>query len=221
MYGMHFHGAKPQQTPQFFEWHSNVMNTGFSINPYFHVPIYPPGKEPLPPGWTEDDRLAWQQSRKWEQYMTMGMESCVSKTLIAGGGGRSPLIFFKISFNSLTLIFFAFCPAGFGLGAFFSLMSASFAYEDPYLRQQTQAGLNVGQKAREVFKDMGKGMWKSGKSFGRVGALFSGIECVIESVSVVFYSIIPSPHPPSLGGSTAPKTISSMPSLPVLSQAVS
>jgi import inner membrane translocase subunit TIM22 len=62
------------------------MNTAF-----FHVPIYPPGKEPLPPGWTEDDRLAWQQSRKWEQYMTMGMESCVAKTLIAGGGGS----FFK------------------------------------------------------------------------------------------------------------------------------
>jgi len=28
---------------------------------------------------------------------------------------------------------------------------------------------------------MGKGMWKSGKGFGKVGALFAGIECVIES----------------------------------------
>jgi import inner membrane translocase subunit TIM22 len=83
--------------------------------------------------------------------------------------------------------------AGFGLGAFFSLMSASFAYEDPFLRQQTQAGLNTGQKAREVFKEMGRGMWKSGKGFGKVGALFAGIECVIESVG-----LFSPPFPPFL-----------------------
>jgi hypothetical protein len=71
---------------------------------------------------------------------------------------------------------------GFGFGAFFSLMSASFAYEDPFLRQRTQAGLNTTQKAREIFRDMGKGMWSTGKGFGKVGALFAGIECVIESV---------------------------------------
>lgn len=63
-------------------------------------------------------------------------------------------------------------------------MSASFAYEDPLLRQQTQAGLNTTQKAREVFRDMGRGMWSSGKGFGKVGALFAGIECVIESVRI-------------------------------------
>lgn len=63
-------------------------------------------------------------------------------------------------------------------------MSASFAYEDPYLRQQTQAGLSNTQKAREVFKDMGRGMWKTGKGFGKVGALFAGIECVIEAASI-------------------------------------
>lgn len=74
---------------------------------------------------------------------------------------------------------------GFGIGAFFSLMSASFAYEDPLLRQQTQAGLNNTQKAREIFKEMGRNMWKSGKGFGKVGALFAGIECVIEGVSVM------------------------------------
>jgi len=61
-------------------------------------------------------------------------------------------------------------------------MSASFAYEDPFLRQKTQAGLNTTQKAREIFRDMGKGMWSTGKGFGKVGALFAGIECVIESV---------------------------------------
>jgi len=87
--------------------------------------------------------------------MTAGMESCAAKTAIAGVGGL-------------------------GIGAFFSLMSASFAYEDPYLRSQSQAALSQTQKAREIFKEMGKGMWRSGKGFGKVGALFAGIECVIE-----------------------------------------
>lgn len=71
---------------------------------------------------------------------------------------------------------------GFGLGAFFSLMSASFAYEDPLLRQRSQAGMNTTQKASQIFKDMGRGMYTTGKGFGKVGALFAGIECVIEGV---------------------------------------
>lgn len=62
-------------------------------------------------------------------------------------------------------------------------MSASFAYEDPLLRAQTATGRNVTQKASQIFKDMGRGMWTTGKGFGKVGALFQGIECTIESVS--------------------------------------
>ncbi len=58
------------------------------------------------------------------------------------------------------------------------MMSSSFAYEDPLLRQN----LGTTQKTMEIFKDMGRGMWRSGKGFGKVGALFAGIECVIESV---------------------------------------
>jgi hypothetical protein len=57
-------------------------------------------------------------------------------------------------------------------------MSTSFAYEDPLLRQN----LGTTQKTMEIFKDMGRGMWRSGKGFGKVGALYAGIECVIESV---------------------------------------
>ena len=66
-------------------------------------------------------------------------------------------------------------------------MSASFAYEDPYLRAQTQVGLNTAQKASQIFKEMGKGMWTSGKSFGKIGALFAGIECVIEGVRPLLF----------------------------------
>ncbi|KAH9889443.1 mitochondrial import inner membrane translocase subunit TIM22 [Cubamyces lactineus] len=116
------------------------------------APVFPAGKEPLPPGISDEEREAYLQAKKYQNYMTMGMESCVAKTIIAGGGG-------------------------FAIGAFFSLMSSSFAYEDPLLRQN----LSTQQKAREIFKEMGRGMYKSGKGFGKVGALFAGIECVIES----------------------------------------
>jgi len=116
------------------------------------APVFAAGKEPLPPGMTEEERANILQVKKYQDYMSVGMESCLGKTVIAG-------------------------VAGFGLGGFFSLMSSSFAYEDPLLRQN----LNTTQKTMEIFKDMGRGMWKSGKGFGKVGALFAGIECVIES----------------------------------------
>ncbi|KAF9529688.1 Tim17/Tim22/Tim23/Pmp24 family-domain-containing protein [Crepidotus variabilis] len=120
------------------------------------VPLWAAGKEPLPPGLTEEDRPMWEQNKKMEKFMAAGIESCPAKTLLAGG-------------------------AGFGIGAFFSLMSASFAYEDPYLRQQTRPEIGNAQKARQIFKEMGKGMYSSGKSFGKIGALFAGVECIIES----------------------------------------
>jgi import inner membrane translocase subunit TIM22 len=70
-------------------------------------------------------------------------------------------------------------------------MSSSFAYEDPYLRSQTT--LNTTQKARQIFKEMGKGMWSSGRSFGKIGALFAGVECVIESVCLIFTFLLGGP----------------------------
>ncbi|KAH8994423.1 mitochondrial import inner membrane translocase subunit TIM22 [Lactarius akahatsu] len=116
------------------------------------APVFPAGKEPLPPGMTEEDRANLLQAKKYQGYMTAAMESCLAKTTIAGVGG-------------------------FAIGGFFSMMSTSFAYEDPLLRQN----LGTTQKTVEIFKDMGRGMWRSGKGFAKVGALFAGIECVIES----------------------------------------
>ncbi|EMD33156.1 hypothetical protein CERSUDRAFT_87488 [Gelatoporia subvermispora B] len=121
-------------------------------SPPLVAPIFPAGKEPLPPGFSEEEREQLMQAKKYQAWTNMGMESCVTKSVFAGGGG-------------------------FVIGAFFSLMSSSFAYEDPLLRQN----LSTRQKASEIFKEMGRGMWKSGKGFGKVGALFAGIECVIES----------------------------------------
>lgn len=79
------------------------------------------------------------------------------------------------------------------MGAFISLMSSSFAYEDPLIRQQQQAigaiSTSTTAKAREIFTEMGRGMWRSGKGFAKVTVLFAGTECVIESVG--FFSVGP------------------------------
>ena len=52
------------------------------------APIFPAGREPLPPGFTEEDRANMLQAKKYQAWMTMGMESCLAKTAIAGGGGE-------------------------------------------------------------------------------------------------------------------------------------
>ncbi|KAI6129274.1 mitochondrial import inner membrane translocase subunit TIM22 [Pisolithus croceorrhizus] len=105
------------------------------------APLYPAGREPLPPGLKEEDREQFMQAKKYQQVD--------AKTVMAGVGGL-------------------------GIGAFFSLMSASFAYEDPYLRQQTQTGMTNTQKAREIFKEMGRGMWRTGAKNDMVNPVAAG-----------------------------------------------
>jgi len=61
-------------------------------------------------------------------------------------------------------------------------MSASFAYEDPYLRAQQEQGMSAPQKASKVLKEMGRNAYSSGKGFAKVGMLFASLECVIEGV---------------------------------------
>ena len=51
------------------------------------APIFAKGKEPLPPGWTEEDRANMMEAQKYQNWMQTGMESCAAKTVIAGGGG--------------------------------------------------------------------------------------------------------------------------------------
>lgn len=52
------------------------------------APLFASGQEPLPPGMTEADREQLMQAKKYQDWMAMGMESCVAKTMIAGGGGE-------------------------------------------------------------------------------------------------------------------------------------
>ncbi|OCF30413.1 mitochondrial import inner membrane translocase subunit TIM22 [Kwoniella heveanensis CBS 569] len=117
------------------------------------APIYLPGQEPLPAGTSDWEREEMQTALRYQKYIGMAMESCPLKVTMAGG-------------------------AGFALGGFFAMMSATFAYEDPLSR----ASSNMSTRAQtvQVFKEMGRNMWSSGKGFAKVGAIYSGVECCIE-----------------------------------------
>lgn len=151
------------------------------------VPYYAKGKEPLPPGADESMRDDMAQQEKMTKFMEMGMESCVVKSGIAGVGG-------------------------FAIGGFISLMNSAFIYEDPVLRANREAALGkpiVAERARDVLKNMGKGIWTSGRGFAKVGALFAGIECCIEGVRS--FTMSPEELSLILTSSTAAKTISTTP----------
>jgi len=51
------------------------------------APVFAAGKEPLPPGMTEEERANILQVKKYQDYMSVGMESCLGKTVIAGVAG--------------------------------------------------------------------------------------------------------------------------------------
>ncbi|KAH9942178.1 mitochondrial import inner membrane translocase subunit TIM22 [Epithele typhae] len=116
------------------------------------APVFPEGKAPLPPGVSEEERQAFFEAQKYQKWMTVGMESCVAKAVMG-------------------------TAAGFAMGGFFSLMNSAFQYEDPLLR----SNLSASQKAREVFAEMGRGVYRQGKGFAKVAGLFAGIECAVES----------------------------------------
>ncbi|GAA5969578.1 hypothetical protein JCM11641_008167 [Rhodosporidiobolus odoratus] len=125
------------------------------------TPFVVPGYEPPSPDETgitrprnEDERREILSQMKQIRLVQEGMESPVAKAAISGA-------------------------MGFALGAFFSLMGSSFTIEDPFQRTQYD-GMNTRQKAKLIFADMGKGMWRQGKGFGMVGALYAGTECVVE-----------------------------------------
>ena len=60
-------------------------------------------------------------------------------------------------------------------------MSTSFAYEDPFRAPHMQ-GLTTMAKTGEFFKDAAKSMYRSGRTWGKLGLLFAGTECIVEGV---------------------------------------
>lgn len=145
-----------------------TLNPG--LQPYL-TPIYLPGREPLPPGCTEDDRPQLAQMKMWQNYTSTAMESCPAKCVLSGA-------------------------AGFALGGFFSLLSASLSVDDPLRRSNLAAAqalalekglppppeMSTGQQTKLFFKETGRSMYTSARGFGKVGALYAGIECCIEGV---------------------------------------
>ncbi|KAI3626146.1 hypothetical protein CBS9595_001507 [Malassezia furfur] len=89
------------------------------------APVYLPGTEPLPEGTTEADRTQIKEMTKYQNYTLAAMESCVTKSVMSG-------------------------VLGFGLGAFFALMSASFAIDDPI--RETMAIRNAQRIEAEAAK---------------------------------------------------------------------
>lgn len=59
-------------------------------------------------------------------------------------------------------------------------MSTSFQYEDPLNRANVQ--ISTMQQTKLAMRDMGSKMVSTGKGFGKVGAVYSGIECCVEGV---------------------------------------
>jgi import inner membrane translocase subunit TIM22 len=69
------------------------------------------------------------------------------------------------------------------LGAAFGLFMSSFEYAGPTLDQE-MVKQTTKQQIRTAFKDMGTRSYSMAKNFAVVGAIYSGTECCIESVSV-------------------------------------
>ncbi|GAM84042.1 hypothetical protein ANO11243_020330 [Dothideomycetidae sp. 11243] len=88
--------------------------------------------------------------------MHMAMESCVGKSAMSG-------------------------VMGFGLGGVFGLFMSSMRYDTPMTAQGNEiAKLPVRDQLRQGFREMGRASWSSARNFGKVGLLYSGIECGIE-----------------------------------------
>ncbi|KAF2153174.1 putative mitochondrial import inner membrane translocase subunit [Myriangium duriaei CBS 260.36] len=101
----------------------------------------------------DPEKLKEQQMIK---MMHMAMESCVGKSIMSG-------------------------VMGFGLGGVFGLFMSSMRYDTSMTTQSIEISkLPMKEQLRQGFKDMGKASWSSARNFGKVGLLYSGIECGIE-----------------------------------------
>lgn len=68
------------------------------------------------------------------------------------------------------------------MGAAFGLFMSSFEYAGPNISQE-MVEQTTKQQIRTALKDMGTRSYSMAKNFAVVGAIYSGTECCIESVS--------------------------------------
>ncbi|KAI1173689.1 Tim17/Tim22/Tim23/Pmp24 family-domain-containing protein [Nemania sp. FL0916] len=102
--------------------------------------------------------------RTSKQFMNAMMESCFGKSVISG-------------------------VMGFGMGGLFGMFMASMSYDTPYHTPGAAgsgakpiAELPMRQQLQVGFKDMGSRAWSTARNFGKIGLMFSGIECGIEGL---------------------------------------
>ena len=86
------------------------------------------------------------------------IESCPGKTVISAG-------------------------AGFALGGLFGMFMSSVDWQSTTEEFQK---LSTKEQLKRTARDMGSKTLSSAKNFGKVGAIFSGSECLIEQVSFPF-----------------------------------
>ncbi|KAH0836342.1 hypothetical protein J3R83DRAFT_7895, partial [Lanmaoa asiatica] len=136
--------------------------------------LFTAGKELLPPGFTEKDNTQLLQAKTHKEWLPFCMESCAAKTIIASTGGEG------VQHLELIIILYFVIPlrsVGLSICAFSSPMLTSFAYEDPYLRAQSHAGVRNTHKAREIFKNIEQGCGKVGEDLGK-------LECSLQASNV-------------------------------------
>ncbi|KAK9449997.1 Tim17/Tim22/Tim23/Pmp24 family-domain-containing protein [Limtongia smithiae] len=87
--------------------------------------------------------------------------------------------------------FWSSCPAktamsaagGFVLGGMFSLLMGSMAYDVPVgMGGAPVSELPFREQMKIQFKDLGTRTWSGAKNFGKIGGIFAGYECLVESL---------------------------------------
>lgn len=111
--------------------------------------------------------------------MQAAMDSCVAKTAMSGVmgfalGGAFGLFMSSVRTTPSSLV----C-----LNFLLTYMPLKMSYDTPLSAQgQQMASLPLREQLRRGFRDMGSRSYASAKNFGKVGAIFAGTECCIESV---------------------------------------
>ncbi|KAI0470966.1 mitochondrial inner membrane translocase subunit Tim17/Tim22/Tim23/peroxisomal protein PMP24 [Xylariaceae sp. FL0804] len=121
----------------------------------------------LPTAGAATGQRAYDQNDPNIKAMNAMMESCFGKSVLSG-------------------------VMGFGMGGLFGMFMASMSYDTPFHTAGAGAPGAPGagpkpiselpwrQQLRVGFRDMGSRSYSTAKNFGKVGLLFSGIECGIE-----------------------------------------
>lgn len=106
-----------------------------------------------------------------EKLIETAVESCAFKSAMACVMGK----LLKIISHNFIIVFHV---PGYGLGAALGLFTASVNpnMADPFANEKKQT-------AREVFREMRSTTHSYAKNFALIGAVFSIVECTIESVS--------------------------------------